>query len=394
MSGWRDVQLADLVRFRNGKSTKGIEGGEFPVYGSNGIIGTASEPMYENAIILGRVGAYCGSVEYCPGKFWATDNTIVVEPYPELLGVQFAAYMFQVADLNRYAGGAAQPLLTQTNLKGLSFVIPPLETQRRIASILGAYDDLIEVNRRRVAVLEEMARGLFEEWFVRFRFPGHENVEIVETPDGPLPDGWRAGTLGDLVENRRDTTGPGDHLSERAYVPIECIGRRSLALDSIRHWAEAQSSLQLFSKGDILFGAMRAYFHKVAPAPMDGVTRSTCFVLRPRKDQLAAYSLMTLFRDETVAYATTHSKGSTIPYAQWAGVLERMQCLIPEPVILNLFQSMIQPKVDLITNACVRRQNIWLRSRRRLAECGPRLVVDVRRQACGVASADIRWSVV
>ncbi|MFC3214189.1 restriction endonuclease subunit S [Novosphingobium panipatense] len=70
-------------------------------------------------------------------------------------------------------------------------MLPPLETQRRIASILGAYDDLIEVNRRRVAVLEEMARSLFEEWFVRFRFPGHESVPLVDTPDGLLPQGWK-----------------------------------------------------------------------------------------------------------------------------------------------------------------------------------------------------------
>ncbi len=72
----------------------------------------------------------------------------------------------------------------------------PLDTQSRIAAILGAYDDLIEVNRRRVAVLEEMARGMFEEWFVRFRFPGHETVPLVDTPDGRLPLGWSFISLG------------------------------------------------------------------------------------------------------------------------------------------------------------------------------------------------------
>lgn len=84
--------------------------------------------------------------------------------------------------------------------KTFEFSLPPLETQQRIAAILGAYDDLIEVNRRRVAVLEEMARGLFEEWFVRFRFPGHEDVPIVDTPDGPLPEGWKWGTVSDIAE--------------------------------------------------------------------------------------------------------------------------------------------------------------------------------------------------
>lgn len=79
-------------------------------------------------------------------------------------------------------------------------ILPPLDEQRRIASILGAYDDLIEVNRRRVGLLEGMARGLFEEWFVRFRFPGHEAVPMVDTPDGPLPEGWKFIPLTEAAE--------------------------------------------------------------------------------------------------------------------------------------------------------------------------------------------------
>ena len=214
MSEWRDFPLSELVRFRNGKSTKGVDAGDFPIYGSNGIIGGAADFLYENAIILGRVGAYCGSVEFCAGKFWATDNTIVVEPVSELLDVRFAAHMLRLANLNRYAGGAAQPLLTQTNIKGLPFTVPSHRTQQRIASILGAYDDLIEVNRRRVAVLEEMARGLFEEWFVRFRFPGHEVVPIHDTPDGPLPEGW---TIVALSEFGRVLTGKTPSKAEPEY---------------------------------------------------------------------------------------------------------------------------------------------------------------------------------
>ncbi|ARS26095.1 restriction endonuclease subunit S [Sphingomonas sp. KC8] len=101
-------------------------------------------------------------------------------------------------------------------LKDCEVRVPPLETQRRVASILGAYDDLIEVNRRRIAVLEEMARGLFEEWFVRFRFPGHEAVPIHDTPEGSLPEGWTWGALGDLLRLpygkalKADARRPGD----------------------------------------------------------------------------------------------------------------------------------------------------------------------------------------
>ena len=99
-------------------------------------------------------------------------------------------------------GGAAQPKLALYRIEEIEFPLLPLEQQRHIASILGAYDDLIEVNRRRVAVLEEMARGLFEEWFVRFRFPGHETVPLHDTPNGPLPEGWTIDELGAVLRLR------------------------------------------------------------------------------------------------------------------------------------------------------------------------------------------------
>lgn len=78
--------------------------------------------------------------------------------------------------------------------------LPERSAQHRIASILSAYDDLIENNTRRIAILEEMARRIYEEWFVRFRFPGHENVRMVESELGLVPDGWRAKRLGDEIE--------------------------------------------------------------------------------------------------------------------------------------------------------------------------------------------------
>ena len=70
--------------------------------------------------------------------------------------------------------------------------MPPLPTQRKIASILSAYDDLIENNTRRIAILEEMAQAIYREWFVNFRFPGHENVKLVDSPLGQIPEGWEA----------------------------------------------------------------------------------------------------------------------------------------------------------------------------------------------------------
>jgi type I restriction enzyme S subunit len=314
---------------------------------------------------LDRYGLRSGDIIMCeggePGRcaIWRDQvpGTMIqkalhrIRPRP---GIDASFLYYQLSLLGRTGG--LEPYFTGSTIKHLpreqlakvEVWIPLPDEQARIASILGAYDDLIEVNRRRVAVLEEMARGLFEEWFVRFRFPGHEGVPMVNSAHGPLPEGWRWGCLGDVLEQRRDSTSPGPHLTGRIYVPIECIGRKTLALTAVLRWEEAQTSLQLFEAGDVLFGAMRAYFHKVAPAPDPGVTRSTCFVLRPRKAHYFAFSTIAVFQDEAVAYAATHSKGSTIPYAHWENSLERFAVALPTEDHLRRFEDVVGPMIQLI----------------------------------------------
>ena len=95
--------------------------------------------------------------------------------------------------------GGAQPNLNAGKVKGLEITLPPLPTQQKIASVLSAYDDLIENNRRQIKLLEEAALKLYKEWFVKLNFPGHETTKIA---DG-IPDGWKKGKLSDLGEFKR-----------------------------------------------------------------------------------------------------------------------------------------------------------------------------------------------
>ena len=98
------------------------------------------------------------------------------------------------------AAGARTPIINKSTFCSLKIHVPPLSTQRRIASILGAYDELIEVNRRRIALLEEAARGIFEEWFVRFRYPGQDDQSLVESPEGLMPKCWSWKPLGSVFQ--------------------------------------------------------------------------------------------------------------------------------------------------------------------------------------------------
>jgi len=100
--------------------------------------------------------------------------------------------------------GGSRRAVTKGHIESFQVPLPPLPTQRRIAAILSAYDALIENNARRIAILEEMARRLYDEWFVRFRFPGHEKVKMVESRVGLVPDGWCGGPLASMCRAVED----------------------------------------------------------------------------------------------------------------------------------------------------------------------------------------------
>jgi len=108
--------------------------------------------------------------------------------------------------------------------------LPPLPIQRKIAAILSAYDDLIENNTRRIALLEQMAQALYREWFVHLRFPGHTSCRMVDSPLRSVPEGWEAVTLGDIAQEIRQSVRPEAIDPETPYIGLEHMPRRSIAL--------------------------------------------------------------------------------------------------------------------------------------------------------------------
>ena len=349
--------LGDLIDFFNGKAIKPGGTGQYPAYGSNGLIGGSDEYKYENAIIIGRVGAYCGSIAYCPTRFWASDNTIVTRPRSQSGDVRYFSYLLQFLELNRHAGGAAQPLVTQTTLRQVMAPVAPEPTQRRIASILAAYDDLIENNTRRIVLLEEMARRLYEEWFVRFRFPGHEQARMVESELGLVPEGWEVVKLGSLVRDIRDSVAPTAVSSDTPYVGLEHIPRRSIALSEWGQAADVQSSKLRFRAGDILFGKIRPYFHKVAVAPVDGVSSSDAIVIRLNSEDAFVPALATINSDAFVAHAAQTSNGTKMPRANW-NVLVEYPVLLPPHELRQQHHEFVTNAVATIRNLVMRNRNL------------------------------------
>ena len=158
-----------------------------------------------------------------------SDSVIGFVADHEKADTRFVKYLFDAvlqAQFQSFTQGAAQDNLSQAKLLSIKFPVPELAVQKRIADILSAYDDLIENNRRRITLLEKAARLLYREWFIHFRFPGHEHVTIAEG----LPEGWERRFLGDVVTTQYGHTasalmeeeGPrfvrGTDINKRSYI--------------------------------------------------------------------------------------------------------------------------------------------------------------------------------
>lgn len=234
-------------------------------------------------------------------------------------------------------GASGRQRVNNAVFNDLQINLPPLKIQQEIASILSRYDSLIENYRKQIKLLEEAAQRLYKEWFVELRFPGHENTKMV---DG-LPEGWKKGVLEDIASESGKKVDKKVRDNFKYYLPIDCLPKQSLTYLSPADISLAESSLVSFAKGDILFGAMRPYFHKVCFAQSSGLTRSTCFVLNAKDSDYQGFLLMLLFDEGTIKHATSISVGTTMPYTRWKE-FKSMKILIPNKELAITFGEIIE----------------------------------------------------
>ena len=263
---------------------------------------------------------------------------------PKKLDADFLLYALMADDLQGqirgFGSGSTVEHMRLGDIPELQIYAPGVSEQRRIAGILSSYDELIENSQRRIRILESMARALYREWFVQFRFPGHEKVALVESSLGKIPKGWEVKKLGRIAEDMRRTVPKGKLEEPQPYVGLEHIPRRSLALDAWETTTDLGSNKLEFKKGEILFGKIRPYFHKVSIAPFDGLCSADTIVVRARHPEHYAFVVSCVSSDEFVAHATATSNGSKMPRANW-GVLEEYDVVIPKGKVAERFSSLV-----------------------------------------------------
>jgi type I restriction enzyme S subunit len=386
--GWKEMKLGDICKtFTSGgtpsrKKPEYFENGTIPWVRTkelnDGVIteveefitpealrNSSAKLLPKNTVLLAMYGATVGKLGVLGFESSCNQACAAMVPKDGVVDYRFLYYLLlkhRELIISQATGGAQQNLSGEL-IKGFTFDFPTYKEQEAISEVLWKIDEKIAINNALSKTLEDVAQTIFKSWFIDFDpvkekmvrekpvgmdaataaiFPG----SMQESELGLIPEGWQASQLKSMLVLHKTTIKAGTATESVPYVPIDQIGSRDIFLKNSMSGTEAKTSLVSFKKNEILFGAMRPYFHKVVLAPFDGTTRTTTFVLRVINPRYLSFALLTLFQDSAVTYATSHSQGTTIPYAVWSNSFENFPLVIPSEPVATAFNGLVLPLLE------------------------------------------------
>ena len=330
MMNYREITLRDVIHFKNGKKRPASEG-NIPVYGGNGVLGYAGESNYEHCIIIGRVGAYCGSVYLEEGKCWVSDNAIAAVPTGGN-DIRFFYYLLKGLRLNERHIGTSQPLLTQEILNKINCEVPSYPEQQRIAELLGSLDRKINVNQKLNDNLEQQAQSYFQELFV----------------DNADPE-WTTGTISDLgavVGGSTPSKAKPEYYTESG---IAWITPKDLSINKSKFVSHGEnditelglrnSSASLMPEGTVLFSS-RAPIGYIAIAAGEVTTNKGFKSVVPKPE--IGTPFVYFFLKNTLPVIEGMASGSTFKEVS-GNTMKNVPAVIPDAETLAKFSDFCAP---------------------------------------------------
>lgn len=352
---WKDIKLGEFVTFRRGHDLpeQNRKKGDVPVIGSFGITGYHNKAKTQApGVTLGRSGGSFGVATYTDIDFWPLNTALYVIDFHGN-DEKFAYYFLKNMHFKSYNSGGAQPSLNRNVIHKIDIKVPPPLTQKRIAEILSNYDDLIENNDRRIALLEEAVHRLYREWFVRLRFPGHESVAIV---DG-IPEGWKQVTAQEITTfNPKTFAKKGE---ERPFLPMTSLSTNLMTVEEVQMRPV---------KGGAKFKNHDTLLARITPCLENGktafvqflennelvATGSTEFIVM-RCKSVSPYWVYCLARSyEFRQHAINSMVGSDGRQRVKPDALEQFLTLKPDSKILSEFNDLVRPmfaKIQILSDA-------------------------------------------
>lgn len=286
----------------------------------------------------------------------------------DLMMPEYLAYFFHSPDgRHKLLSNASQvgvPSIARpsSHLKSIEVPTPPLSYQKSVVEILEAVETRINHNHALAANLEAIARRLFKSWFVDFdpvraKAAGEKPAGLADDLAALFPDrfvegelvdipvGWKVGKISDFSTNVRVGCAPSQFSAEDFYVGLEHFERRCLTLWNGGSGDDATSNKSRFAKGDLLFGKLRPYFHKVAIAPMDGICSTDVLVIRCAEKAYREFMYFSLFQDDVIQFVSDASGGTRMPRTNWE-TLAGYECVVPPKSVSTAFGEIVAPMIE------------------------------------------------
>ena len=319
-------------------------------------------PSLEN----GKIARYDATADQQVGH--GSTEFIVVRGRAGVTDSEYAFYVTRSDLVRSYAigqmtGTSGRQRVPTESLAHLQVAVPPLPEQRAIAQVLSTLDDKIELNRRLNETLEAMAQALFKSWFVDFdpvraKMEGRDTGlpqdiadlfpdRLVDSEMGEIPEGWAVASLGDMAVSRRKGVDPASEEDDTPYIGLADMPRGSIALTDWGETGSVSSRKSAFKAGDILFGKLRPYFHKVGIAPVDGLCSTDIVVLGARQPKWSALVLACVSSSAFVAHTSQTATGTKMPRTSWLA-MSRYELCRPTDTIASEFQRVVSPMLRRI----------------------------------------------
>ncbi len=362
---WRRVELGTLCVIDTGKKdvNDGGEGGKYPFFTCARETLASNDYSFDtDAILVVGNGSYTAFTKKYSGKFDLYQRTYALHDFDKSTNFEFLYYYLKENFESKYIGGshgAAIPYITKPTLTDFEILLPPLPTQKQIADVLSAYDDLIENNTKRIKILEQIAQAIYQEWFVYFRFPGHEKVKMIDskTEFGKIPEGWRVEKLNDFVDFVRGIEPGSDNYREQPdkksipFLRIGDLGSRQSNIFVDRELAQDK----ILSKNDIVISMDGTV--GIVKIGLEGAYSSGIRKLVIKNDNLNQPFLWQLIQSEDIQNTIQeHAKGTTILHASES--INNMKFVLPPQKVIKLFSVKTQPVMELVLRLADENQNL------------------------------------
>ena len=324
------------------------------------------EPMAGDLILareapIGNVAIVPAGLKVCLGQRTVLIRADRAKVLPEYLVYLMLGDEIQ-GRIHSQSNGATVHHLNMKDIRGLALpTLPSMAEQHRISSILSAYDDLIENNTRRIAILEEMARRIYEEWFVRFRFPGHEGVRMVESELGLVPEWWPLLTASTAMDINPSTKVPKEGL--KPFLAMNCLSDGSMLIDAPGE-REGNSGSK-FRNGDTLFARItpclengKTGFVQFLPSDDAVAFGSTEFIVLRSRTLTAEFVYLLArsdaFRDNAIKSMSGASGRQRVREACFDSFL----LANPDQETLAKFAAVTRPMFQLIQSLALKNSNL------------------------------------